>query len=388
MTETTPVQIVLEKGAVLEGRGWGDFSQNRSGEFVFSTAMLGIEESLTDPSYAKQIVVNTVSHVGNTGINLEDHESAKMWAEGLVCRHVESVPSNWRARMSLPEWILDQKRFLVDQVHARHLTIYLREMGSQRGLVFPKGKLSKEQALSFMEAHVPKMESQELCSVVSCSAPYPFRTDTKAYWPMREITPAVEGGVKPKVAVWDFGVKTNTLRWLSYMGFDVHVMPASAKAAEFLAQDFKGILLSNGPGDPGAATHIHEELRGLLGRIPVFGICMGHQLVGIAVGGKTRKMKFGHRGIHHPVVQFDRSGQVLRTWITSQNHGFEVAEDSLPKSAWVSFRHADDASVEGIEAPDLLAYSVQFHPESAPGPFDCFELFKRFQKDVVMHASR
>jgi carbamoyl-phosphate synthase small subunit len=388
MTEKIPVQIVLEKGALLEGRGWGDFSNYRSGEFVFSTAMSGIEESLTDPSFAKQVLVNTVSHVGNTGINLEDHESSKMWAEGLICRHVETVPSSWRSRLSLPTWIQEQKKFLVDKVDTRKLTIFLRETGSQRGLVFPKGKLSIEAAQKYILENVPSMASLELSRHVSCEKAYDFTTDTQAYWPMKDITRGQESSLRPKVLVWDFGVKTNTLRWLHYLGLDVSVLPATAKAEDFLSTKASGILLSNGPGDPGAATFLHEELKKLLGRIPIFGICMGHQLLGIALGAKTRKMKFGHRGIHHPVVQFDKARNPLRTWITSQNHGFEVEEASLPSNVWVSFRHADDQSVEGLEAPNQKCFSVQFHPESAPGPFDCFDLFKRFQEEVVNYVSR
>lgn len=378
-----PVTIHLEKGARFEGLGWGDFSSPRGSEFVFCTAMSGIEESLTDPSFAAQTLVSTVAHVGNTGFTGgEDMESSRIWAEGLVCRNLETVPSNWRAKDSLPGWIVREKRYAVSDIDTRALTIVLREEGSQRGIVYASGKLSEAQAADYVRKQVPDMNGLDLTGTVTCAKAYDYNVEKNGYWPMgRDHSPAEAS--HPRIAVWDFGVKQNTLRLLKSLGAQVRVVPSTAKADELLAAGKDGILLSNGPGDPAAATHVIQELKSVLGRRTIFAICLGHQLIAHAAGGRTRKMKFGHRGIHHPVVELDRSGRPVRTWITSQNHGFEVDRDSLPKGVRVSFIHGDDESVEGLSLPDLRCETVQFHPEAAPGPFDAGVLLKRFMKEVA-----
>lgn len=382
-----PVTLFLEKGAQFEGLGWGDFAQPRSGEFVFCTAMTGMEESLTDPSFAGQVLVSTVSHVGNTGYTEEDSESGRIWAEGLVCRHLEAIPSNWRAKKSLGEWILGEKRFIVEGIDTRQLTICLREEGSQRGIVVPRGQMKAAEAMAYIEKKVPSMKGQDLTGAVSCKDPYAFKTGTeKAFWPLASEFPSFLTLNKSpaKIAVWNFGVKRNTLRILEAAGAEVHVMPSTAKADELLAAGKDGIFLSNGPGDPAAATHIIEELRKVMGKKPIFAICLGHQLVAHAAGAKTYKMKFGHRGIHHPVIQMDSFGNPLRTWITSQNHGFAVDRDTLPKNVWVSFEHGDDHSVEGLSLPDSRCETVQFHPEAGPGPLDSCLLIKKFLQETMV----
>jgi carbamoyl-phosphate synthase small subunit len=374
--DSTLVTLLLECGASYSARGYGDFSKPRGSELVFCTAMSGIEESLTDPSFAGQLVLNTVSHVGNTGYTEEDMESDRIWAEGLVCRHLEKIPSNWRAKSSLKSWIVSQGRYVIEGVDTRELTVLLREMGSQRALVYESSTLTPEQARKYLLEKVPPMEGQDLCSVVSCKKPYFFKDDPKAYWPMRSRD--VWEGPARKVLVWDFGVKRNTLRLLAANGFDVEVYPSTSKAEDILAAGAQGLMLSNGPGDPAAATHVISELKKILGRMPVFAICLGHQLVAHAVGAKTYKMKFGHRGIHHPVVELDEKGQAVRTWITSQNHGFAVDDTTLPQDVRVSFVHGDDGSVEGLSLPALRCETVQFHPEAGPGPYDAAGMIDRF----------
>jgi carbamoyl-phosphate synthase small subunit len=381
-----PVTFLLENGVRFEGFGYGDFSKPRSGEFVFCTAMSGIEESLTDPSFAGQVLVSTVSHVGNTGHTEEDGEASKIWAEGLICRRLEDRPSNWRAKSAIPEWIVREGRFAIEGVDTRMLTIVLREDGSQRGVAYRAGSMTDAQALEYIKTSVPDMNGLDLTGKVTCSAAYDFQPGKEGYWPLaKDVTRKTVGDViaKPKIAVWDFGVKTNTLRILSALGADVRVLPATAKAEELLAAGKDGIFLSNGPGDPAAATHIIEEMRKVLGKRPMFGICLGHQLTALAAGAKTYKMKFGHRGIHHPVVQLDAQGRALRTWITSQNHGFAVDPERLPKGVRVSFVHGDDHSVEGLSLPEYRTETVQFHPEAAPGPTDSSVLIKDFVEKVI-----
>ncbi len=378
--KATPVTLALECGAFFEGAGWGDFTQPRGGEFVFCTAMSGIEESLTDPSFCRQILVSTVSHVGNTGFTGDDSEADKIWAEGLICRTLESEPSNWRALKSLKDWIVGDGRFAVEGIDTRLLTVLLREEGSQRGIVYETSKMSRVDAQKFIKEKVPAMDGLDLTTEVSCKKPYRFEfPKNETCW---DIVPKARLQEKKtgKIAVWDFGVKKNTLRILSALGMEVDVLPANSKASDFLdpAKNYDGVLLSNGPGDPAAATGIISELKGLLGKKPVFAICLGHQLVANAIGARTFKMKFGHRGIHHPVVEVDASGKQVRTWISSQNHGFAVDAQSLPKGSRVSFFHGDDQSVEGLSLPELNCETVQFHPEAGPGPYDSWVLLDRF----------
>jgi carbamoyl-phosphate synthase small subunit len=347
--------------------------------------MSGIEESLTDPSFAGQILVNTVSHVGNTGFTGEDMESDRIWAEGLVCRHLEKIPSNWRAKKSLQDWIVSEGRFVVEGIDTREVTSLLREEGSQRALVYETASLTPEQAMKHLKEQVPSMKGQDLCGRVSVKESYVFKDSSTGYWPIRPRR-IRENPSRRRMLVWDFGVKRNTLRLLAANGFEVCVMPAHSKAEDIKVQKPCGIVLSNGPGDPAAATHVIGELKKLLGYVPVFAICLGHQLVAHAVGARTYKMKFGHRGIHHPVLELDEKGQSVRTWITSQNHGFAVDCETLPQNVRVSFMHADDHSVEGLSLPHLQCETVQFHPEAGPGPFDAAGMIDRFAERVMTDA--
>jgi carbamoyl-phosphate synthase small subunit len=361
-----PVRIVLEKGAVFQGIGYGISDKPRSAEFVFCTSMTGIEESLTDPSFAKQALVSTVSHVGNTGFTNQDQESRKIWTEGLVCRHLSYNPSSWRSEKTLLDWILSQDAFVVEGVNTRAFATFLRDNGSQRGLVVEESQFQSvgiERMLTRV-TDAPSMQGLDLTSYVSCSDPYEFSKSGKK-----------------KIIVYDFGVKTQTLKILTHLDYSVQVVPASTKAKDVLALKPWAVLLSNGPGDPSAATYLHREIRELINRVPLFAICLGHQLMAHALGGKTYKMKYGHRGIHHPVNELDlENGAVVRTWITSQNHGFAVDVDSIGNEAKVWFVHSDDESVEGFAIPNKNIWSVQFHPEAAPGPTEAGELLKKFSQ--------
>jgi carbamoyl-phosphate synthase small subunit len=383
------LSLTLENNFSIDVEGWGDFSLNKSqirgGEFVFCTAMTGIEESLTDPSYARQVLVNTSSHVGNTGFTGEDMESHKIWAEGLILRHLSARASSWRAKKTLLEWVLDEKKFLIHRVDTRLLTIVLREEGSQRGIVYEKGKYTQAEALALLKKEIPSMQNLELISEVSTKKAHLFE-DKNIYWPQFNENKAQQKKA-PRVALLDFGLKTNTPRILSRLGCEVQVLPANASAEDMLAAGKEGIFLSNGPGDPATCTQIVSELKKVLGKRPLFGICMGHQLLAMALGAKTYKLKFGHRGIHHPVLQLHKGEVTGKTHITSQNHGFAVDEDSLPSNVEVSFRHANDFSNEGIKEPSLRCASVQFHPEAAPGPFDTHFFFRDFVEEITRRES-
>ncbi len=372
------LRLILEKGFSLDVEGWGDFTQPHGGEFVFCTAMTGVEESLTDPSFRRQVLVSTVSHVGNTGFTGEDTESHCIWAEGLVVRHLSEKASSWRAKETLLRWILREKKFLLHKIDTRLLAVHLRSEGSQRGLVFKRGTMTDSQARESLAQQIPEMKKLELLSEVTCQKSHPFE-DSKIYWPQFE-TRTLEN--TPRIAMLDYGVKTNTPRILSRMGCEVVLLPAKSSAEDMLSAGRDGIFLSNGPGDPEAATQVVAELKKVLGKKPLFGICMGHQLLALALGAKTYKLKFGHRGIHHPVVRIEKGVSTGGTLITSQNHGFAVDEASLPKNVEVTFRHANDLSNEGLRDLNLRCSSVQFHPEAAPGPFDGLFFFEEFLKEV------
>ena len=371
---TQPAILALEDGTVFEGDSVGAPGL-AVGEVVFNTAMTGYQEILTDPSYARQLVTLTYPHIGNTGCNAADDESTRAWAAGLIVRDVPRRPSSWRSEVALPQWLRERGVVAISGIDTRKLTRLLRDRGAQNGALMAgsdtdgsgiDADVAIEAARKF-----PGLKGMDLAQVVSTAQPYPWRDgqldlDSNAF---------VRVESKYRVVAYDFGVKLNILRMLAERGCDVTVVPAQTSAAEALALAPDGIFLSNGPGDPEPCDYAIAALREFLDRkIPIYGICLGHQLLGLAIGAKTMKMKFGHHGANHPVIDVD-SGRVL---ITSQNHGFAVDEATLPGNARVTHRSLFDGSNQGIALADAPAFSFQGHPEASPGPHDLAYLFDRF----------
>ncbi len=334
------------------------------GEVVFNTAMTGYQEILTDPSYYGQMVVMTYPHIGNTGVNFEDPESAHPWASGLIVHEFSDRPSNWRSQGTLDHYLKEHGIPGLTGIDTRALTRYLRSRGVLRGVILPADEL--KYAMPLLK-ELPQFEGRDLISEVTTKEAY--------HWPdpaCRDATPPFKKLYK--VVTVDFGVKWNSLRSLSDRGCDVTVVPAQTTAAEILKMKPDGVFLSNGPGDPAAAPYAAEMARGLLGRVPLFGICMGHQILGIALGAKTFKLKFGHRGANQPV--FNQWHKQVE--ISSQNHGYAVDPTTLPPEAEVSHIHLNDQTCAGMVVRTKRAFSVQYHPESCPGPHDSQNLFDVF----------
>ncbi len=359
--------LVLEDGSVYRGRAFAGNGEVM-GEVVFNTGMTGYQEILTDPSYRGQIVAMTYPLIGNTGINPEDMESAGIHLEGFVVREYEAFPSNWRADRSLKAFLEAQGKLGVEGIDTRALTRRIRLSGAMRGILSTETE-DTEELLRRVRAY-PGLVGRDLVKLVTCRDPYLWRGGKPRFLP----PPGTLPGGKRRVVVLDCGVKYNILRNLEERGCEVLVLPAAATAAEILALAPAGVLLSNGPGDPAALPHIVETVRSLLGKVPIFGICLGHQILGQAVGGRTEKLKFGHHGINQPVKNCE-SGRVE---ITSQNHGFVVVPESLPAGQDSIQNNLNDCTSEGLMYPKLAAFSVQHHPEAAPGPHEAAHLFDEF----------
>ena len=366
MTETAI--LVLEDGTVFEGESVGAPGLS-VGEVVFNTAITGYQEILTDPSYARQLVTLTYPHIGNTGCTALDDEAVKVWASGLIVRNVPRRPSNWRSEVALPEWLKARGIVAISELDTRKLTRLLRDRGAQNGAVMA-GEIDIDRALEAARKF-PGLKGMDLAKVVSTDAAYPWTEgqldlDRNAF---------VSAAPKFKVVAYDFGVKRNILRMLAERHCDVTVVPAQTPVADVLALRPDGVFLSNGPGDPAPCEYAITAIRECIARrIPTFGICLGHQLLGLAAGAQTLKMKFGHHGANHPVIDID-SGRVM---ITSQNHGFAVDETTLPANVRVTHRSLFDGSNQGIALTDAPAFSFQGHPEASPGPHDVSPLFDRF----------
>lgn len=372
MTETAI--LVLEDGTVFEGESVGA-SGLSVGEVVFNTAITGYQEILTDPSYARQLITLTYPHIGNTGCTALDDEAGKVWASGLIVRNVPRRPSNWRSQMPLPEWLKARGIVAISEIDTRKLTRHLRDRGAQNGAVMA-GAIDVEKALEAARKF-PGLKGMDLAKVVS--------TDQRYAWEEGQLdldrNVFVDSVPKYKVVAYDFGVKRNILRMLAERGCDVTVVPAQTSAADVLAMKPDGVFLSNGPGDPAPCDYAIAAIREFIARkMPTFGICLGHQLLGLASGAQTSKMKFGHHGANHPVIDLD-SGRVM---ITSQNHGFAIDEATLPSNVRITHRSLFDGSNQGIALTDAPAFSFQGHPEASPGPHDVAPLFDRF---VAMMAS-
>ena len=366
---TDQAVLALEDGSVFLGRSIGAEGKT-VGEVVFNTAMSGYQEILTDPSYARQIVTLTYPHIGNTGCNTEDEESERPMAAGLIVRDCPRRYSNWRATESLPEYLRRNGIVAISDIDTRRLTRILREKGAQGGAILAGPAASTEAAID-MARSFPGMKGMDLAREVTTTEPY---TWNEGSW---DLDTCQWTGTEPKrhVVAYDFGIKRNILRMLADRGCRVTVVPATTPAEEALALQPDGIFLSNGPGDPEPCDYAISAIQEFIARkIPMFGICLGHQLLGLAAGGSTVKMKFGHHGANHPVQDL-ASGQVM---ITSQNHGFAVDEDSLPDNARATHRSLFDQSLQGLELTHVPAFGFQGHPEASPGPHDIAGIFDRF----------
>lgn len=400
MAEIKPAILGLADGTIFRGVAFGAPGET-TGEVVFNTAMAGYQEILTDPSYRGQMVTMTYPHIGNYGINPEDVESQRPWLEGFIVKEACAVPSNWRSRLSLSDYLTGHGIVGIQGIDTRALTTHLRDHGSQQGCISHIDMNPDRVVQKAREA--PSIIGRDLVREVSCGASYTWNQDS-GQWPVILSTgassaPAPDfhpsssrGDVKGerdrqyKVVAFDFGIKYNILRRLVDAGCDVTVVPGSTTAEEALALNPDGIFLSNGPGDPEGVPYAVSAVRNLLGKRPVFGICLGHQIMGLACGLQTYKLKFGHHGGNHPVMNFE----TRRVEITSQNHNFAVrsaaAQEKLSGETWptgygnvkVSHASLNDDAVEGLRFLDIPAFSVQYHPESSPGPHDAAYLFHRF----------
>jgi len=372
-----PAILALADGTMFRGTSIGAEGAS-AGEVVFNTAITGYQEILTDPSYAGQIVTLTYPHIGNTGVNAEDIESRRVHAAGLVIRDLPRVPSSWRQAQDLSSYLREANVPAICGIDTRKLTRILRERGAQNGCLMA-GSVDEGDALARARA-APSMAGLDLAKVVSCAAPYE--------WAGSGWTLGAGYGVPPagrfRVVAYDFGIKHNILRRLAERGCRLTVVPAQTRAADVLARKPDGIFLSNGPGDPEPCDYAIAAIREFLAAgVPVFGICLGHQLLGLAVGAKTLKMKFGHHGANHPVLDKD-TGQVL---ITSQNHGFAVDPATLPGNARITHVSLFDGTLQGFALADRPAFCFQGHPEASPGPHDMGYLFDRFVKMMEERAS-
>jgi carbamoyl-phosphate synthase small subunit len=362
--------LALEDGSVFHGRAIGAIGQT-VGEVVFNTAMTGYQEILTDPSYAQQIVTLTYPHIGNTGANQEDQESPQVWAAGLIIRDLPALANNWRSQQSLPEYLKQNNIVAIADLDTRRLTRLLREKGALNGCIMA-GEIDQARALEQARAF-PGLKGMDLAKAVSTSAPYNWSEGT---WRLEGGYPQISREkLAFHVVAYDFGIKRNILRCLVDAGCYVTVVPAQTSASEVLALNPDGVFLSNGPGDPAPCDYAIAAIKTFLEQdLPLFGICLGHQLLGLACGANTIKMKFGHHGANHPVQDLV-TGQVL---ISSQNHGFAVEEASLPAYLKATHRSLFDNSLQGITHTNKPAFSFQGHPEASPGPRDVESLFKTF----------
>ena len=366
---STPAILALADGSLFYGTAIGADGET-SGEVVFNTAMTGYQEILTDPSYSRQIVTLTYPHIGNTGVNEEDVESDRVHAAGLIIRDLPLVASSWRSQGSLEDYLRSNNIVGIADIDTRRLTRILRDKGSQNGAILAGENATAERALELAKAF-PGLKGMDLAKEVTCEKPYQWK---QSEWDLAtgygEQTDA-----KFKVVAWDYGVKYNILRMLASRGCDITVVPAQTPASEVLAMNPDGIFLSNGPGDPEPCDYAINAIKDVLETdIPVFGICLGHQLLALASGAKSMKMNHGHHGANHPVQDME-SGVVM---ITSQNHGFAVDASTLPDNIQATHKSLFDGTLQGLRLTDKAAYSFQGHPEASPGPGDVAPLFDEF----------
>ncbi|MBL8802672.1 MAG: glutamine-hydrolyzing carbamoyl-phosphate synthase small subunit [Planctomycetes bacterium] len=372
-SDLTPTAwLALENGVVLAGRACGAAGE-RSGDMVFNTAMTGYQEILTDPSYYGQVVVMTYPLIGNYGVAEEDDESSAAWPEAFVVREMSSIRSNHRSTRSLPEWLAAKGVVAIEGVDTRRLTKIVREEGCLKCVVSTTD--SNHASLVAKAKAAKPTDNRDLAREVTCKQPFEWSASYEPSYPA--LVDAI-GGKRLRCVAYDFGAKRNILRSLAHSGFDVTVVPATTKASDVLGMNPDAIFLSNGPGDPAPVCAI-PEIANLIGKKPIFGICLGHQILSIVLGAKTHKMPFGHHGANHPV----RDMLTGRVEITSQNHSFAVDPATLPSTLELTHVNLNDNTVEGMRHKTAKVFSVQYHPEAAPGPLDSAHLFRRF-RDMVL----
>lgn len=371
--------LVLEDGRIFPGVGFGAEGID-TGELVFNTSMTGYQEILTDPSYYKQIVTMTVSHVGNTGVNLEDVESERVWVSGFVVRSLSPVVSNWRERGALDEYLKSRGIIGLSEVATRALVRHIRTKGVMRAAIAHGEAANDTASLLEIARGSLDMSGANLVDEVTCSEAYNWAERTDPQWYQNRLDQS-EG---PLIVAYDYGIKRNILRLFTDRGLRVTVVPAYTPAKDVLAMNPSGVFLSNGPGDPAAVTYAIDNVRELLGKIPVFGVCLGHQILGLALGGTTEKMRFGHRGGNQPVKNLITG--VIE--ISSHNHGFAVTADSELDGTEITHINLNDQTVEGLRHTELGAFSVQYHPEASPGPHDSLYLFDEFVQRAKEEAAK
>ncbi|RBO85982.1 glutamine-hydrolyzing carbamoyl-phosphate synthase small subunit [Marinomonas aquiplantarum] len=369
----TSAILALEDGTIFKGVSIGADGSSTA-EVVFNTSMTGYQEILTDPSYARQMVTLTYPHIGNTGVNSEDEESNQVWCSGLIIRDLPLLASSWRKEETLSDYLTRKGVVGIADIDTRKLTRILREKGAQAGCIMAGDNINEEEAIAAARAF-PGLKGMDLAKEVTVQEAYQW---TESTWDL------VKGHTTPEssefhVVAYDFGVKRNILRMLVERGCRLTVVPAKTPASDVLALNPDGVFLSNGPGDPEPCDYAITAIKEILETdVPVFGICLGHQLLALASGAKTKKMKFGHHGANHP-VQDIKQGTVM---ITSQNHGFAVDEDSLPANLEMTHKSLFDGSLQGISRTDKKAFSFQGHPEASPGPHDVAPLFDQFIDNI------
>jgi carbamoyl-phosphate synthase small subunit len=364
----TPAVLVLRDGRVFRGQALGAVGQ-AWGEVIFNTAMQGYQEILTDPSYRGQIVVMTYPMIGNYGLNAEDVESRRPWVNGFVVKEASPYPSNWRGQVSLDAYLRTHGIVGIQGIDTRALTRHLRDQGAQDGIV--ASVETDEERLKEQARALPGLVGRDLVREVTSEAPAPWR---QSIWdPARGYREP--GPARVRVVAYDAGIKFNILRQLASVGCDVTVVPATTPAGAVRELEPDGVFLSNGPGDPEAVPYLIDAVRALLGRVPIFGICLGHQILGLAAGGRTYKLPFGHHGANHPVKDLATG----RVEITAQNHGFAVDPASVERAGWATTHvNLNDGTCEGLRHREWPVFSVQYHPEASPGPHDANYLFHRF----------